>query len=38
MTTQIEPAVVPNFDDEATAGRKLAIICSKAPWTWPTPA
>jgi peroxiredoxin family protein len=29
MTTRTEPAIVPNFDDEATAGRKLAIICSK---------
>src|SRR5689334_25186286 len=28
-TTQAAPAIVPNFDDEATAGRKLAIICSK---------
>ena len=23
------PSIVPNFDDEASAGRKLAIICSK---------
>jgi peroxiredoxin family protein len=23
------PAIVPNFDDDATTGRKLAIICSK---------
>ena len=29
MSTQTVPAVVPNFDDEANAGRKLAIICSK---------
>jgi peroxiredoxin family protein len=29
MTTQTAPAIVPNFDDEASAGRKLAIICSK---------
>jgi peroxiredoxin family protein len=29
MTTQTAPAIVPNFDDVATAGRKLAIICSK---------
>jgi peroxiredoxin family protein len=29
MTTQTAPAIVPNFDDDATAGRKLAIICSK---------
>jgi peroxiredoxin family protein len=29
MTTQTAPAIVPNFDDEATAGRKLAIIGSK---------
>jgi peroxiredoxin family protein len=29
MTTQVEPAIVPNFDDEGGAGRKLAIICSK---------
>lgn len=29
MTIQTAPAIVPNFDDEATAGRKLAIICSK---------
>ena len=29
MTTQAAPAIVPNFDDDATAGRKLAIICSK---------
>jgi peroxiredoxin family protein len=28
-TTQAAPAIVPNFDDEATTGRKLAIICSK---------
>jgi peroxiredoxin family protein len=28
-TTQAAPAIVPNFDDEATAARKLAIICSK---------
>jgi peroxiredoxin family protein len=29
MTTATVPAIVPNFDDDATAGRKLAIICSK---------
>jgi peroxiredoxin family protein len=29
MTTQTAPAIVPNFDADATAGRKLAIICSK---------
>ncbi|RSM68050.1 hypothetical protein DMB66_14110 [Actinoplanes sp. ATCC 53533] len=29
MTTQAAPAIVPNFDDDATTGRKLAIICSK---------
>ncbi|GLY06444.1 DsrE/DsrF/DrsH-like family protein [Actinoplanes sp. NBRC 101535] len=29
MTTQATPAIVPNFDDDATVGRKLAIICSK---------
>jgi peroxiredoxin family protein len=29
MTTQTAPAIVPNFDDDATSGRKLAIICSK---------
>ena len=28
-TTDSAPAIVPNFDDDATAGRKLAIICSK---------
>jgi peroxiredoxin family protein len=28
-TVDTAPAIVPNFDDEATAGRKLAIICSK---------
>jgi peroxiredoxin family protein len=28
-TTHAAPAIVPNFDDGATAGRKLAIICSK---------
>jgi peroxiredoxin family protein len=28
-TTETAPAIVPNFDDDATAGRKLAIICSK---------
>jgi peroxiredoxin family protein len=28
-TTHTAPAIVPNFDDDATAGRKLAIICSK---------
>ena len=29
MTTQTAPAIVPSFDDDTTAGRKLAIICSK---------
>jgi peroxiredoxin family protein len=29
MTTDAAPAIVPNFDDDATTGRKLAIICSK---------
>jgi peroxiredoxin family protein len=29
MTTQTSPMIVPNFDDGSTAGRKLAIICSK---------
>jgi peroxiredoxin family protein len=29
MTTQAAPAIVPNFDDDATTSRKLAIICSK---------
>jgi peroxiredoxin family protein len=29
MTTQTAPTIVPDFDDEPTAGRKLAIICSK---------
>jgi peroxiredoxin family protein len=29
MTTPTAPAIVPNFDDDTTAGRKLAIICSK---------
>jgi peroxiredoxin family protein len=28
-TTDPAPAIVPNFDDDRTAGRKLAIICSK---------
>src|SRR5215470_5299318 len=28
-TTQAAPAIVPNFGDEASSGRKLAIICSK---------
>jgi peroxiredoxin family protein len=27
--TVTEPTVVPNFDDEAESGRKIAIICSK---------
>lgn len=27
--TQTQTAIVPSFDDEASAGRKLAIICSK---------
>lgn len=29
MTTQAVPAIVPNFGDDETTGRKLAIICSK---------
>lgn len=29
MTTDTAPAFVPNFDDDADSGRKLAIICSK---------
>src|SRR5690348_18166901 len=29
MTTYTARSVVPNFDDTATTGRKLAIICSK---------
>jgi peroxiredoxin family protein len=29
MTTTPAPAIVPTFDDPATEGRKLAIICSK---------
>ncbi|MEU7872086.1 DsrE/DsrF/DrsH-like family protein [Dactylosporangium sp. NPDC049140] len=29
MNTETAPAIVPNFDDGAGAGRKLAIICSK---------
>jgi len=29
MTTQAAPAIVPNFDDDQSTGRKLAIICSK---------
>ena len=29
QTTQTTPAIVPNFDDDAATGRKLAIICSK---------
>jgi peroxiredoxin family protein len=28
-TVDLQPAIVPRFDDDATAGRKLAIICSK---------
>jgi peroxiredoxin family protein len=28
-TSQTGPALVPNFDDDASTGRKLAIICSK---------
>jgi peroxiredoxin family protein len=27
--TDVAPAIVPNFDDDAQTGRKLAIICSK---------
>jgi peroxiredoxin family protein len=29
MSTQSLPAIVPDFDDDAQTGRKLAIICSK---------
>ncbi|MEV4536667.1 DsrE/DsrF/DrsH-like family protein [Asanoa sp. NPDC049518] len=29
MTSITTPSIVPNFDDDATIGRKLAIICSK---------
>jgi peroxiredoxin family protein len=29
MTIDATPAIVPNFDDDRSAGRKLAIICSK---------
>ena len=29
MSTQTAPAIVPNFDDDQSTGRKLAIICSK---------
>lgn len=29
MTTPAVPAIVPNFDDDASTGRKIAIICSK---------
>ncbi|MFG1609703.1 DsrE/DsrF/DrsH-like family protein [Actinoplanes sp. NPDC049265] len=29
MTADAAPALVPNFDDEESTGRKLAIICSK---------
>ena len=29
ITTDTTPAIVPSFDTEETAGRKLAIICSK---------
>jgi peroxiredoxin family protein len=29
MTTPTAPTIVPNFDDDTTTGRKLAIICSK---------
>jgi peroxiredoxin family protein len=29
MTADTKPAIVPNFDADASAGRKLAIICSK---------
>jgi peroxiredoxin family protein len=28
-TVETAPAIVPHFDDDASAGRKLAIICSK---------
>jgi peroxiredoxin family protein len=29
MTTTTAPAIVPNFDEDTTTGRQLAIICSK---------
>jgi peroxiredoxin family protein len=29
MSFQTAPAVIPNFDDDAESGRKMAIICSK---------
>jgi peroxiredoxin family protein len=29
MTTETAPAIVPNFDNDTTTDRKLAIICSK---------
>src|SRR6266571_7699798 len=29
MTTETAPAVAPNFDEDPSSGRKLAIICSK---------
>ena len=29
QSTATAPAIVPNFDDDVTTGRKLAIICSK---------
>jgi peroxiredoxin family protein len=29
MTVQTTPVIVPNFDDDAATGRKVAIICSK---------
>ncbi|HWS39074.1 MAG TPA: DsrE/DsrF/DrsH-like family protein [Actinoplanes sp.] len=29
MTTDAAPAIIPNFDDEQSTGRKIAIICSK---------
>lgn len=29
MTTDVLPAIVPRFEDDASSGRKLAIICSK---------
>jgi peroxiredoxin family protein len=29
MTTQTSPAIIPSFGDGASAGRKLAVICSK---------
>ena len=36
--TATQDMLVPSFDDEVESGRKLAIIISKAAWTWPTRA